>query len=294
MLVKNCFNYVGSKERIFPIIDENLDKSKKYFFDVFCGGAAVGINELNNYKRVYLNDICWQLTRTLEYFKDSDWEAIIGEIEVYIQEYELSKENKEGYLTLRDYYNMNHSLQENFNPALFYTLVMYSFNNLIGINKIGGYNVPFGKGRSSFNESLKTKLKNFYETMGNNKAKISIGSEDFSDLIHRAEKIIPNTMFYLDPPYFASDNAYSRVYYAKWDNVQEKKLYETLDYINDKGGSFLLSNVTENNGSTNELLVEWAKKYKMLDVSADYSNCNYQRKNLGNTKEVLVRNYDLN
>lgn len=293
MLVKNCFNYVGSKDRIFPTIDKNLDKGKKYFFDVFCGGAVVGINEVNTYDRIYFNDLCWQLTEIMKYFRDTDWGVLIGEIDAYIREYELSKENKEGYLSLRDFYNMNHAQKENFNPALFYTLIMYSFNNLIGANKLGEFNVPFGKGRSSFNSSLRAKLENFQQILKSNCNKIVICSKDFSDLIHEAENIIPDSMFYLDPPYLASDSSYNRVYYTKWDGTKERKLYETLDFINDKGGSFLLSNVTENNGTINETLIEWSKKYTVVDISTDYSNCNYQRKNLGNTREVLIRNYDI-
>ena len=232
MLVKNCFNYVGSKDRIFPIIDENLDKNKRYFFDIFCGGAVVGINEVNNYHNIYLNDICWQLTETMKYFRDTDWDELIGAIDIYVQEYELSKENKEGYLTLRDYYNINHSQKENFNPPLFYAMLTHSFNYLIGINKSGGYNVPFGKNRSCFSSALRTKLENFHRVIHENKNKVTIGSEDFSDLIHRAEKIIPNSMFYLDPPYLASDSSYNRVCYAKWSAEKEKALYEALDFIN--------------------------------------------------------------
>lgn len=107
-----------------------------------------------------------------------------------------------------------------------------------------------------------------------------------------SDKVIKDSIFYLDPPYLSSDDAYSRIYYlGKWDATKEELLYKTIDYIHDKGGSFLLSNVIENNGSENTALIEWSKKYNVVDVSADYTNCNYQRKNKGNTREVLIRNY---
>ena len=76
---------------------------------------------------------------------------------------------------------------------------------------------------------------------------------------------------------------------GKWKEAQEKALYKTLDFINDHGGSFLLSNVLENNGNTNEILKEWCQKYQVIEVPSDYTNCNYQRK--GKTTEILVRNY---
>ena len=99
-------------------------------------------------------------------------------------------------------------------------------------------------------------------------------------------------MFYVDPPYLCSDDSYSRIHYlGKWDEDKERKLYEKLDQINDRGGSFLLSNVLQNNGQYNRILEEWSKKYEIIDVAASYDNCNYQRKNAGKTQEILVRNY---
>ena len=125
-----------------------------------------------------------------------------------------------------------------------------------------------------------------------NKERIAIRSSDFKTLISKAEKIISNTMFYVDPPYYSSDSSYCRIHYlGKWGEAQEKALYETLDFIDDHGGSFLLSNVLENNGGTNNILMEWCRKYQVTEVPSDYTNCNYQRKNKGKTTEILVRNY---
>ena len=67
-------------------------------------------------------------------------------------------------------------------------------------------------------------------------------------------------------------------YLGKWDEDKERKLYDCLDEINECGGSFLLSNVIENNGKWNKILDEWSKKYNVLEVSASYESCNYQRK----------------
>ena len=40
-MISNCFNYMGSKDRILPLIDENLDKSKEFFIDLFCGSSSI-------------------------------------------------------------------------------------------------------------------------------------------------------------------------------------------------------------------------------------------------------------
>lgn len=291
-MIKNCFNYVGSKDRIFSQIDSNLDKSKDFFIDAFCGSGVIGVNESLFYSSVILNDACWQLIEVIKYFKANKIKTILDDIDKIIKEYELSKTNKEGYNRLRDFYNMHAFKPETFNAPVFYCLLAHSFNYNIHINKSGGFSVPFGQDRSYFSASLKNKLVNFQNILRANENKITASSMSYKDLfvIHRSK--IKDSMIYVDPPYLSSDSSYGRIaYLGKWDGKKEKDLYETLDYINKIGGSFLLSNVIENNGKENVALKKWASRYNIINVSADYSNCNYQRKNLGKTKEVLIRNY---
>ena len=291
-MIKNCFNYMGSKDRILPLIDENLDKSKKHFIDLFCGSGVVGVNELSNYKNIVLNDACWQITETLKFLRDNPYEKVIAKIEEYIKEYKLSKENKEGYLKLREDYNADPYLKLVFDPAMFYCLVTHSFNYNIHINSSGKFSVPSGYNRCYFNKNLREHLEAFQWELHENKDKISIKNEDFQSLVSKAERVIPSTMFYVDPPYYSSDSAYERIHYlGKWDEPKEKALYKALDFINEKGGSFLLSNVVENNGEENVILKEWCTKYNVINVPSDFTNCNYQRKNKGKTIEILVRNY---
>ena len=294
IMLKNCFNYVGSKDRIYPFIHKNLDHSKENLFDVFCGSGVVGINEIKYYDAVILNDACWQLTRTLEYFRLNQCSEVLREIDECIEKFELSKTNKEGYDKLRDFYNFNCNLEGNFNPIYFYCLVTHSFNYNIHINSSGGFSVPFGANRSYFNSSLRKKFIDFQSYMHENKSKVFIRNYNFYEVISDARRyeLMGNTVFYCDPPYLSSDSAYGRIQYlGKWDALKEHRLYESLDFIHSNGGSFLLSNVVENNGKINEELKEWSKKYNVIQVPSDFTNCNYQRKNAGKTVEVLIRNY---
>ena len=223
-------------------------------------------------------------------------EEVIDKIEGCIKDYKLSKTNKEGYLKLREDFNADPYLRLVFDPVMFYCLVTHSFNYNIHINSEGKFSVPSGYNRCYFNKNIKEHLEAFQWELHDNKDKISIKTEDFASLVSKAEKVIPNTMFYVDPPYYSSDSAYGRIHYlGKWDEPKEYKLYNTLDYIHSKGGSFLLSNVIENNGHTNLILKEWTRRnrfiYKVIEVPSDFTNCNYQRKNKGKTVEILVRNY---
>lgn len=291
-MIENCFNYVGSKDRIFTILDKNFDKSKKYFVDLFCGSGVVGVNEANNYKQVVLNDACWQMTKTLQYFRDNDFDTVIKKLKKVIKEYNLSKDNKEGYLALREEFNSDAYHELVFDPIMFYALLTHSFNYNIHINSSGKFSVPAGYQRSYFSERLQAKLEAFQWELREHKDKVIIKNKSFETLIMEADKIISNSMFYVDPPYYSSDASYCRIHYlGKWGEDKERRLYSCLDLINSKGGSFLLSNVIENNGKVNHILYEWCKKYNTIDISSDYTNCNYQRKNKGKTKEIIVRNY---
>lgn len=291
-IIKNCFNYVGSKDRILPFIDSQLDKSKPYLIDLFCGSGVVSINELDSYKRIVLNDACWQLVETLKYFRDNSPEEALKRIEGFINAFNLSKENKNEFLILRKVYNTCFFEKENFSPAAFYCLVTHAFNYNIHINSSGGYCVSAGTNRSSFNSVLKEKFTLFQKTLNENKDKISIKNKNFAHLIKESKDMMNKFMFYVDPPYLCSDDPYSRIHYiGKWDEKKEVLLYKGLDYINKHGGSFMLSNVIENNGQINEILTEWSKKYTLIDVDLTYDNCNYQRKGNGRTREVIVKNY---
>lgn len=291
-MLENCFNYVGNKDRLFPSIDKYLDKSKNILIDLFCGSGTVGVNEVNNYKRVVLNDACWQLIETLKYFRDNDFKVIENKINHVILKYKLSKDNKEGYLQLREDFNEEPYLRLVFDPIMFYCLVTHSFNYNIHINSKGQFSVPSGATRCYFNNKLKSKLEAFQWELKENKEHIVFKTDSFDKIIDDAEGLIKKSVFYVDPPYLCSDDPYSRIHYlGKWDEDKERKLYEKLDKVNDLGGSFLLSNVLQNNGKFNRILEKWAEKYEIINVAASYDNCNYQRKNAGKTQEILVRNY---
>ena len=247
-MIKNCFNYVGSKDRIFSLIDANLDKRKDTLVDLFCGSGVVGINEINNFSKVILNDACWQLVETLKYFREVEFDDLEKNIDNVIAKFELSKTNREGYNKLRDFYNNASNTPDTFNPVLFYCLLTHSFNYNIHINSSGGFSVPFGANRSYFSEPLRKKLEAFQKELHENKSKVLIGRGDFKTAIDKLKGNLQNCIVYCDPPYLSSDSSYGRIHYlGRWDAVKEKSLYETLDFINSNGGSFLLSNVLENN-----------------------------------------------
>lgn len=156
-LIKSPLNYTGGKykllEQILPLFPDKVDR----FVDLFCGGCNVGINVQAN--KIICNDNMKPLVELYKAFQQTEVENTYKHIFKRIEQFQLSKTNKEGYLELRKLYN-----QEK-NPLDLYVCICYSFNNQIRFNNSLGYNMPFGKDRSDFNTALQKRLKPFIQKM---------------------------------------------------------------------------------------------------------------------------------
>lgn len=258
-------------KQIIPLFPEKINT----FVDIFGGGFNVGINV--NAEHYIYNDICKEVTELLTAIKEIPLEDNLEEIDSYIESYNLSKENTEGFLQLREDYNTQIKT-----PIKFYTLICYAFNNQIRFNSKGEYNMPFGKNRSSFNPGLRKKFIEFSNKLSTldciffNK---SFEKIDFSDF----DK---NDFVYCDPPYLSSVASYNEQ--GGWTEEHEKRLLELLDTLDSKGVKFALSN---NLKYDNPLLTEWKNRYKVYHLKGDYSNCNYQKKDKSKDNEILIVNY---
>ena len=275
--IKSPLNYTGGKykllNQILPLFPEDINT----FVDLFTGGCNVAINV--NANRIIANDLCSEVISVYEGIQNGTTEENIRMIEETINEYSLSKENKEGYLELRSYYN-----EGNKDWYIFYTLIAYAFNNQIRFNKKGEFNIPFGKDRSDFNPALKQKFRDFSDAIHNKNIKFT--NYDFRKL--SVDKLKENDFVYLDPPYLITDATYN----MGWNEEAEKDLLSLCDKLNEKGIKFAISNVLEHNGSKNEILIEWSKKYNINYLNYNYSNCNYHKKDNGHKSvEVLITNY---
>ena len=273
--IKSPLNYVGGKykllNQIIPIFPEEINT----FVDLFGGGFNVGCNV--KAEHVVYNDILKEVVSLLKYIQGNNTEDLLSEIEDYIKTYSLSKENKEGYLTLRSDYNSGIRT-----PMKFYTLLCYAFNNQIRFNSKGEYNMPFGKNRSSFNPSLRKKFIAFADRMQElNCTFLNISFDEFNFSTLTEEDFI-----YVDPPYYNSVASYNEN--GGWTEENEKTLLEILDLINDNHIKFALSN---NLKYENPLLDEWKDKYTIHYLNGNYSNCNYQKKDKSKDMEVLITNY---
>lgn len=277
--VKSPLNYTGGKYKLLPQLLELFPKQVNTFVDLFAGGGNVSVNV--KAEKVVFNDLMWQVPEMLQEFKKIGVEESLRKIDGYISSYDLSKENKEGYLALRELYNKGKS-----DPLMLYTLICYSFNNQIRFNNKGAYNMPFGKERSSFNPTLREKFITFVQRLQS--MEIQFSSKDFREL--DLDTLGENDFVYCDPPYLITVASYNEN--GGWGEQAERDLLAKLDTLDKAGVKFGLSNVFESKGKENLILKEWAKGYKVHYLDHTYSNCSYHKKDKQSKDiEVFITNY---
>lgn len=278
--IKSPLNYTGGKYKILdyilPIFPENIGT----FVDLFGGGFNVGVNV--KAARIIYNDHIVFLSQMFEYFKEKGVK-VIDNIHLRIKEYNLSEENADGYLDLRRKYNQSKNILDLF------ILTCYSFNHQIRFNSRHEFNTPFGKNRSAYNKVIEENLINFISAMqGKN---IEFYSKDFTFLY---DVVLGEKDFvYCDPPYLISNASYNdgKRGFKNWGENEEEQLLSLLDYLNEKGVKFALSNVLVHKGMSNDRLIEWSKNYSIKYIEKTYNNSSYQRKNKDKeTQEVLIYN----
>lgn len=215
----------------------------------------------------------------ITYLYGHEAEYSLAELDGIIAEYGLSKTNKDGYLALRDDYNSGYRAE-----MRFYALITHAFNNQIRFNGKGGYNMPFGTNRSSFNPKLREHFVSFTEAIHNRT--IQFLNDDFRNV--DLTQLSAEDFVYVDPPYLITQASYNER--GGWNEQDERDLLALLDDLNGRGVKWALSNVLTHKGKVNAILTQWSEKYNVIDLTANYANCNYQSAR-GESREVLITNY---
>jgi adenine-specific DNA-methyltransferase len=297
-------NYTGGKYKLLPQILPLFPEDINAFVDLFCGGCDVGINTSG--KRVVFNDSNEKLIGLLKTLRDNPKSDTFHILFGLIEKYGLSRSDLQGY----DYYSCDSAdglalfnkerfikLRNDFNGLIkrnkdyylmLYLLIVFAFNNQIRFNHKGEYNLPVGK--RDFNRKMQGKLESFIDRVQSMECEFSCldyGDVDIDDLDR-------DSFVYADPPYLITCASYNEQ--NGWTNESEKNLLTFLDSVHNKGIRFALSNVIECKGNENEILKEWLIKndsiYKVIELSMDYSNSNYHKKNRDSiSREILIVNY---
>lgn len=296
-IIKNPFNYSGSKNRILPLIQENLPNGCTIISEPFAGTFEVALN--TNFAIKLYNDKNYYLCSMIQLIKDSDIDNLIDYLKSTIKEHGLSKNDKENFYKFRDYFNhewkdflKSHGVYKNTAFLNLLALIYHSFNYYWTFDKDGRYVNTSGYKRSCFNLSLENKLRDYSKKIKG--SFIEFYNLDYRDFYLKVSEIHNNNLseifWFIDPVYLVSNDTYRRNSNIEWSLRDEDDLYNMLYDIDKRGGKFMLTNTIECNGKFNDLLHEFSKNFNVINTECEFYNCSYQRKNK-KTKEIIVKNY---
>ena len=296
-IIKNPFNYSGSKNRILPLIQENLPDRCNIIAEPFAGTFEVSLN--NDFGIKLYNDKNYYLYNMIQLINDSEIDSLINYLRMVIKHHNLSKFDKESYYKFREYFNKewkdflkSHGVYKDTAFMNLLALIYYSFNYYWTFDKDGRYINTSGYKKSWFNPSLERKLRDYSEALKS--SYIEFDNLDFRSFFNKVTEVYNNNLgeifWFIDPPYINSDSIYDRTSELKYTKQDEEDLYSMLYEIDKHGGKFMLTNTIECNGVCNDLLHVFSKNFNVIDTQCDFYNCSYQRKN-NKTKEIIVKNY---
>ena len=279
-LIKSPLNYVGGKFKLLPQILPLFPDNINTFYDMFCGGCNVGVNIKAN--KIVCNDKEKVVINLMNDWKQINSNQALKLLEETINKYKLTKTNEEGFKNIRNDYNRGEK-----SWYMFYAMLTNAFNYQIRFNKNGEYNMPFGRNRSYFNPTLKSRFVKFIDRLNN--INIEFLNKDFRYL--EPKELNDKDFVYFDPPYLVTCAAYNEK--DGWNQQDDIDLMNLCDRLNDNNVKFAISNVFENKGKSNDMLKKWSNKYNVYHLNNTYANCNYHTKDKSknNTDEVLITNY---
>lgn len=290
--------YVGDKRKLIDEIKKFFPSKIRTFYEPFVGGGSVFMNTIA--KKYILNDINSHVISLhnllCSFAKQQD--LFLSRIKSIIENYnfsfsfqkdnipeELKKTypktyfaefNRTGYNQLKQDYNSS----DEKDPLLLYVLLIYGFNRILRFNSKGAFNVPVGN--VDFNQNVYDAIHDYFNVVS--QRNILWQNLDFRDFFKKY-RITKKDFVYLDPPYLITFSEYNKI----WNNNSETDLLTTLDSLDKKGIPFAISNVTHYKGKTNELFLEWSKKYTCHPIKSNYIS--YHDNSVKSFNEVLVTNY---
>lgn len=292
---KPFVKWVGGKGQLIEQLEALLpadfaERENVTYIEPFVGGGAMLFYMLQAYpniKSAVINDINPDLTLCYQVVRDNPTELIksLDAIQSDYHALQTEEERKIFFLQQRDRFNTK-SLNPIENSTLFFFLNRTCFNGLYRVNKVGKFNVPFGKYATP---TICDAATIYADSKLLQKVEIMTG--DFEQTF---AKIKDNTFFYFDPPYRPLSNTSSFNDYSKEDfndNAQIRlKLF--CDRLNEAGVDFMLSN--------SDCLGKDGKDRFFDDLFVDYKiervwasrNVNAIASKRGKLTEILVRNYN--
>jgi DNA adenine methylase len=116
--------------------------------------------------------------------------------------------------------------------ARFFYLNRFCFNGLYRTNRIGHFNVPFGRNTGDFPQL------HVYENFARSLRRVELRNEDFEDALR---DVAPHDFVYLDPPYFSPRPTYGEYGYGTFRAEDLGRLLAVVERLSQIGAYVLIS-----------------------------------------------------
>ncbi len=300
MTTKPFLKWAGGKKQLLSVLNHKLplieNRTIDSYVEPFVGGGAMFFNLINTFKikESVLSDVNRELIMAYQVIQNDHKELI--SLLSSIEENHLNKDEdgrRENYYRMRNFYNEKFDDMdfENYNSRWIertaYLIFMNKtcFNGLYRQNKLGEFNVPFGRyNKPKICDSENIKLVN--NALKNTK----IFCHDFT---HSEIYVHKNTFVYLDPPYRPINKTSNFTSYSKdgFNDFDQIKLASFFKKLNDKGAYLMLSNSDpKNHDSEDEFFDELYGGFRIDRVHAK-RNINSNASGRGLIKELIITNY---
>jgi len=299
--VKPFLKWAGGKTQLlgqfksyFP--RDLIEGRIKYYFEPFVGSGAVyfHIKKMYNIEKAYLYDINEELILTYKVIQKDVFNLIKILGKHQREYYSLNDDDrKEYYYHVRDSFNSKKSrvkfnvYSKNWNTRAAQIIFMNKtcFNGLFRQNRIGEFNVPFGRYK---NPKIldRENLINVSEALKG----VILSAKDFTAI---KGKVDEDSFVYFDPPYRPISNtsgftSYSSNGFAEKEQIRLANLFRELNQTKAK---LMLSNSDPKNENPKDNFFE--RMYKGFKINRVYANriinCNASKR--GQIKELVITNY---
>lgn len=303
---KSPIFYMGNKYKILPKIEPLFPKNINIFIDPFAGSGTVCVNAKADF--IIYNELNPNIAHLFNMFFIYTPKEIDEAIKGYIKEYNLNTEGidvKPGNPLVketREFYNNNYikfrkAYNESDRPILMlFTLIHYSFSNLIRFNSKSDLNIPFGY--RCYKECHRRQIEDWFNLLKEKRIATYEGNgfdilENYNKIKETYHPYNKNNFIYIDPPYSNTTAIYNEPRaFGGWSIQDDLRLFKDLEDLDKMGVKWGLNNVFENRGIRNNHLIEWCNKnnWNVIHLNHEYSALGK-----GNAKsdEVYICNYEI-
>lgn len=204
-VLNSPIRWAGSKKKILNEMLSAFKKEKENYVECFLGSGVVLINVLKNkeylkYKKFYVNDINTNIISFYTLLKDNP-DYLVKEINTLVEKYNNYNldEQEKMYYKIRDEFNQESD--KDTKAVLFYFLMKTGFNGVYRENRLGKFNVPYGrKSNININSEYLIELSKLIQP-------VEFYNMDFESFLlkMKQKKVLEDSFLYFDPPYLPDD-----------------------------------------------------------------------------------------